>query len=297
MAMLDAETDRKLRVLGVPEMVVAYQEQTKSMDRVNQPFEKRLAELVDAAYQAKYNEKVEHLLKAAHLRIPTADVTQILYDDKRPFSRELVDELATCHFVEQHTSLIIQGYPSSGKTYLSCAFAKEACKKHYKTAYIRMSDLLSADEEARISGIREEKRLLRKYSQYQVLVIDEWLTTGVDEDEVRFLYELAERRFDSTSTIFATLHDKAEWLERTTSGQFSSTGIRHLWAPSGRQPTEGGTEERKQRFNSRKACSVHTTEHASLFRNTQQHSGMLWAKRDKHRRAMQAAVTVTVILH
>ena len=70
MAMLDAETDRKLRVLGVPEMVVAYQEQTKSMDRVNQPFEKRLAELVDAAYQAKYNEKVEHLLKAAHLRFP-----------------------------------------------------------------------------------------------------------------------------------------------------------------------------------------------------------------------------------
>ena len=212
MAMLDAETDRKLRVLGVPEMVVAYQEQTKSMERVNQPFEKRLAELVDAAYQVKYNEKVEHLLKAAHLRIPTADVTQILYDDKRPFSRELVDELATCHFVEQHTSLIIQGYPSSGKTYLSCAFAKEACKKHYKTAYIRMSDLLSAEEEARMLGIHEKKRLLRKYSQYQVLVIDEWLTTGVDADEVRFLYELAERRFDSASTIFATLHDKAEWL-------------------------------------------------------------------------------------
>ena len=225
MAMLDAETDRKLRVLGVPEMVVAYQEQTKSMDRVNQPFEKRLAELVDVAYQAKYNEKVEHLLKAAHLRIPTADVTQILYDDKRPFSRELVDELATCHFVEQHTSLIIQGYPSSGKTYLSCAFAKEACKKHYKTAYIRMSDLLSADEEARISGIREEKRLLRKYSQYQVLVIDEWLTTGVDEDEVRFLYELAERRFDSTSTFFATLHDKAEWLACLGGGALSESII------------------------------------------------------------------------
>ena len=43
MAMLNAETDRKLQVLGVPEMVVAYQEQTKSMDRVNQPFENRLA--------------------------------------------------------------------------------------------------------------------------------------------------------------------------------------------------------------------------------------------------------------
>ena len=75
-----------------------------------------------------------------------------------------------------------------------------------------MSDLLSAEEEARMLGIHEEKRLLRKYSQYQMLVIDEWLTTGVDADEVRFLYKLAERRFDSASTIFATLHDKAEWL-------------------------------------------------------------------------------------
>ena len=65
-------------MLGVPEMVAAYQEQTKSMDRVNQLFEKRLAELVDAAYQAKYNEKVEHLLKAAHLRIPV--IVQTLLD-------------------------------------------------------------------------------------------------------------------------------------------------------------------------------------------------------------------------
>ena len=132
-----------------------------------------------------------------------------------------MDELVTCHFVEQHTSLIIQDYPSPGKTYLSCAFAKEAYKKHYKTAYIRMSDLLSTEEEARMLGISEEKRLLRKYSQYQALVIDEWLTTGVDADEVRFLYELSERRFDSASTIFATLHDKGEWLACLGDGALS----------------------------------------------------------------------------
>ena len=74
-------------------------------------------------------------------------------------------------------------------------------------------------------GIHEEKRLLRKYSQYQVLVIDEWLTTGVDADEVRFLYELSERRFDSASTIFATLHDKAEWLACLGEGALSESII------------------------------------------------------------------------
>lgn len=225
MAMLDKETVRKIREMGVPEILDAYVDQVKTADSISEPFERRFAGLIDYAYQSKYNQKVERLLKAAHLRIPTADTTQILYDSKRPFTHELMDELAECHFVDNHQSVIIQGFPSSGKTYLSCALGKEACKKLHKTLYIRMSDLISAYEEAHALGIREEKRLLRKYSQVQVLIIDEWLTTSVDASQVVFLYELAERRFDTTSTIFGTLHDKSEWLSCLGEGALSESII------------------------------------------------------------------------
>ena len=77
--------------------------------------------LTDTVYQAKYNERVQRLLKSAKLRFPKADVHDIFYAEERGLERTTMNELATCSFVEENRSVIFQGYTSSGKTYLGCA--------------------------------------------------------------------------------------------------------------------------------------------------------------------------------
>ena len=47
-------------------------------------------------------------------------------------------------------------------------------------------------------------KLVRKYSTYTLLAIDEWLVDKPDEQFRRFLLELMELRYDNASTAFAT---------------------------------------------------------------------------------------------
>jgi len=64
----------------------------------------------------------------------------------------------------------------------------------------------------------QQKRLLTKYGNIPLLIIDEWLVTDISESELYFLFELMERRSDSTSTIFCTQYRKEDWIKRLGSG-------------------------------------------------------------------------------
>lgn len=49
-----------------------------------------------------------------------------------------------------------------------------------------------------------ESRVVSKYAKFKVLIMDEWLIDPLGDEEMRFILELVERRFDCTSTIFCS---------------------------------------------------------------------------------------------
>ena len=51
-----------------------------------------------------------------------------------------------------------------------------------------------------------------------MLVIDEWLISDLTAEDIDFLFELSEFRYDSTSTIFCTLYKQEDWLMRLGGG-------------------------------------------------------------------------------
>lgn len=57
-------------------------------------------------------------------------------------------------------------------------------------------------------------KLVRKYSAYTLLAIDEWLVDKPNERFRRFLLELMELRYDNASTAFATQLATKEWHSR-----------------------------------------------------------------------------------
>lgn len=60
--------------------------------------------------------------------------------------------------------------------------------------------------------------MLTKYTNFNVLVLDEWLTEDMSSEELGFLFELSDRRYDKTTTIFCTLYDRNEWVEQMHQG-------------------------------------------------------------------------------
>lgn len=216
MAMLNDETKRKLRLLNIGEFISAVELQEDDPQLLALPFSERFQMTVDHVYQDKYNMKSERLIRQAKLRFPAADIHDIYCGEKRRLNRNLMGGIATCQYIEKSTSLIFQGFRSTGKTGLGCAYAKEACRHHNRTRCIRLPDLLSEFHEKLGKGGKE--KLLGKYAAYKVLVIDEWLISDLTAEDIDFLFELSELRYDSTSTIFCTLYKQEDWLMRLGGG-------------------------------------------------------------------------------
>ncbi len=113
----------------------------------------------------------------------------------------------------------VQGFTGSGKTYLACALGKQACLHQIRTRYIRLPVLLMEySDAALVPG--KQKQLLDRYGKIPLLIIAEWLVSDISDSELYFLFELMERRSDSTSTIFCTQYRKREqWRKIPCAGE------------------------------------------------------------------------------
>ena len=88
--------------------------------------------------------------------------------------------------------------------------------------YIRVPDLLNEyADKSLLLGSKE--KVLRKYSEFKVLVLDEWLLNDLSKEEIEFLFELSERRYDVSMTIFCTLYRTEDWIKRLGSGAYAES--------------------------------------------------------------------------
>lgn len=180
-------------------------------------FEQRISLIVDEAYSSFAHNKVEGLIRRAGLQYPEADLRRIDMVEQRGLNQDLLVSLATCGFIARHQNVVFQGFTGSGKSYLGCALAKQACQHRYRAHYIRMPDLEEAWANAQ-DRPQGTVKFLKKYAAFTVLVIDEWLLDHPDEPVRRMLLELLERRYDCTTTVFCTQYAKKDWHQRLGSG-------------------------------------------------------------------------------
>jgi len=216
MSLLNEETRRKLRELNLSEMIDAIDTQSQDVGYATLSFEDRMKLTVDYVYQKKYNTKVQRLIKMAKFRITNAAFNDIYYID-RVLDRQKLMVLSNCQFIDTSTSVIFHGFSGSGKSYLACALGRQACLQGIRTRYIRTPDLFMLRDEASLTqqGI---PKLLKKFSSYKLLILDEWLLDDLSDIEQHFLLELIERRHDSSSTIFCTQYKKEDWHSRLGGG-------------------------------------------------------------------------------
>ena len=215
-AMINDETRRKLRELNLGEIITILEIQQEDPATPTWTFDERFQRVVDYLYQEKYNSKIQRLIKLAKFRLPKAEIRGIHYNG-RGIDQNAIQELSTAQFISSNTNVIFQGFTGSGKTFLACAIGKQACKQQIRTRYVRLPDLLVEHDEATLVP-KGNSKLLKKYINYGLLIVDEWLLEDLSEDEQLFLFELIERRHDSSSTIFCTQYRKEDWHNRLGGG-------------------------------------------------------------------------------
>jgi len=207
--MIDEETRRKLREMSLGEMIDALDIQDADRTCIEVPFDERIRMMVDYVYEEKRASSVKRLLQRARLRFPNAETNEMIYEG-RDIDGIAIREVLTCQFMRDAGSVIIEGCTGSGKSYLMCALAKQACRMRKSVRYIRLPDLLMERDELAATE-RTNTKILRKYARYDLLCIDEWLTEGVDDVDISFMFELIERRYMEKSTVICTQYPPSEW--------------------------------------------------------------------------------------
>ena len=92
----------------------------------------------------------------------------------------------------------------------------EACKQYFNTKYVRLPDLLIDLETAWTDG--NYKKVMAKYANPVVLILDEWLLLKPTNSEQRDIFELLHRRRKKSSTIFCSQYAFEEWDEQLDGG-------------------------------------------------------------------------------
>ena len=209
--MMNDQTLTKLHEMKLNGMAEAYQEQAINPEFKQMSFEDRLSLLVDLEHSRRKNNRLQRLIKAATFINSNASVEDIEYHADRRLDKDLILKLASGAYIQNAHNIILKGPTGSGKTFLGSAFGISACRQFYKVKYIRLPELLDELALAKLAADGSYRRMIKKYTKVDVLVLDEWLITDLTPEEAGILLEITEARHKITSTIFCSQIDPSGW--------------------------------------------------------------------------------------
>jgi DNA replication protein DnaC len=203
---------QKLLQLRLPAFAAAWSEQQKNPEVNKLSFDERMGMLVDAEHLARENARISRCLRDAKLRMSTACVEDIDYSPKRELDKSVVRQLANCRWVHEHQNVLVTGATGTGKTYVACALAQQACRMGYRSLYRRMPRLFEELTLAHADG--SYARLLVRLAKVDLLVLDDWGLAPLNERERRDLLEIIDDRHGYRSTIITSQLDPKLWHDQ-----------------------------------------------------------------------------------
>lgn len=207
--MMTNTTIDQLRELKLQGMVHGLQEQLTQAGMTSLSFEERLTLLVDREINWRNDKRLERLLKNAHLRYAQATIEDLDTRSGRGIDRRSIMSLALGDWIESGHSVLITGPTGAGKSWLACALAQYACRRGHSAYYQRVPRL---SEEMKIRhGNGTFGKWLLQLAKTDVLLLDDWGMTGMDNQTRADLLEVIDDRAAVKATIITSQLPIEHW--------------------------------------------------------------------------------------
>ena len=210
--MLNGSTLEKLSALRLHEMAQAWQDQQHRADHEALTFDERFGLLIDAQWLGRENRRLQRSLREARLRLAHASLEAIEHRPQRPLDRAQLRQLATGRWIAEHHNIVITGPTGTGKTFVACALAHQACRTGSRVLYRRVPRLFDELTLAHADG--SYTRLLARFARIDVLVLDDWGLAPLRDQDRRDLLEIFDDRYGTRSTILTSQLAVEHWHDQ-----------------------------------------------------------------------------------
>lgn len=200
--MLTHPTLDQLRVLKLDGMAHALEEQRLLPACQDLAFEDRLGLLVDRERSWRDGRRLARLLRSAKLKHIEACLEDVSYSGGRGIDKRLIANLSGGDWIRQGQSILLTGPTGVGKTWLACALGQQACRQGFPVLYQRVPRLTETLRIAHADG--SFGRLLTQLARVDVLILDDWGMTPLDQAARHDLLEVIDDRSTSKSTLITS---------------------------------------------------------------------------------------------
>ena len=214
--MLDNQTQERMKSMRLLGMVEAYQEQKESSIYADMSFEERMGMLIDREHTRRENNRYNTTLNKAKLKYRSAALEDVDYSPERGVKRNVIEGLRDCVWVENNLNLVITGATGTGKTWLACALAHQACRNGLKPFFQRLPIMLEEFKLSHADGTFHKK--LNDLNKFDLLILDDLGISQIDQQGRGDLLEIIDSRSDSKSTIITSQLPVSKWHEYLSSG-------------------------------------------------------------------------------
>jgi DNA replication protein DnaC len=201
----------QMQTLGLAGMAAAFRQLAEQDKAADLSREEWLGLMLDREVAMRADKRLTNRLIAAKLRFCDACIEDVDFAARRGLDRRNTLQLAQGAWLKSHENLIVTGQTGTGKTWLACAFGRQAARLDHSVLYLRLPRLFEDLAMARLDG--RFPRLVDKLARVQLLILDDWGTHSLNDQQRHDLLEIFEERYKRKSTLITAQLPVAKWHE------------------------------------------------------------------------------------
>jgi DNA replication protein DnaC len=208
MTEMHTELTRHLRELHLPTFRECYQSEANLARRESLTHEHYLLELAQRECEEREHKRTVRYMRESKLPL---EKNMEVFDRKRLPARvnSHVDHLLEGSFVERNENVLAFGNPGSGKTHLLCAIGQELIQQGRRVRFtpcnLLVQELLIAKRDLKLA------RVLKKFSKYHALIIDDIGYVQQSREEMEVLFTLLADRYERGSVMLTSNLPFSKW--------------------------------------------------------------------------------------
>lgn len=188
---------------------------------------------------------------SAHLRARAAGLDAGMrletWDDTAAvrYDHALWNELCSLRFLDGPHGALILGPVGVGKTHLATALGHIAVRRRHTVTMFRADKLFKRLKAARLDNTTDAE--MRRLTQIQLLIIDDFALQPLDATETADFYELVVARHRKTSTVITSNREPNEWLALMADPLLAQSAVDRACSTAHELVIEGESYRRRQK--------------------------------------------------